>query len=72
MTRPYDVNRETGQICYEAFAGLLGWKWRGLPLPSWEKLEPVEQDAFRAGAHDAMQRGWSQGVEPAGKHKRSG
>jgi hypothetical protein len=65
--------REAGQICYEAYAGALGWEQDGAVMPPWEKLTPRLQDAFRAGAHDVMQRAWTDGrANPAGRHARHG
>jgi hypothetical protein len=68
MTLPSQESAETGRICYETFAGLLGWKFRGVALPPWPDLPQYEQEAFRAGAHDVIQKGWVQ-AQP-GKHRR--
>lgn len=70
MTVPYQESAETGRICYEAFAGALGWRWKGEPLKPWADLELFEKDAFRAGAHDVIQKGWVTHKAPAGRHTR--
>ena len=71
MTVPYEESAEVGKIAYEAFAAALGWKFRGAQLPSWSALPGGEQDAFRAGGHEAIQKGWVQAQPPpTGKHKR--
>lgn len=48
-----------GKINYEGFAGSLGWKRNGAPMPAWRDLPPREQAAFEAAARDVMQRGWA-------------
>ena len=66
-----EPQREAGQINYEGFASSLGWERDGYVLPPWEMLPGREQDAWRAGAHDVMQRGWLDGQEPpAGRHAK--
>ena len=49
--------KETGQACYETYARYLLDR-RGTELPPWESLYDVERDAWRAGAHAAIQEGW--------------
>lgn len=64
MTIPYEESAETGRIFYEAFGAVLGWNFRGAALPSWPQLLPREQEAFRKGAHEVMQQGWTQSQPP--------
>jgi hypothetical protein len=65
--------KSLGQLCYEGFAGALGWEREGHAMKSWELLPLRDQLAFEAGAHDVMQRGWgnSQPHQP-GRHARHG
>jgi hypothetical protein len=49
--------RETGQAAYESFAEYIA-RHRRDQLPTWESLYEVERDAWRAGAHAAVQEGW--------------
>ncbi len=51
-------SRETGQINYEAFAGVHGWTIAGRAMARWDQLAEAEQDAWRAAAHEVMQKGW--------------
>jgi hypothetical protein len=64
-----DEPRPTGQICYEAWAGTLGWRFRGARLPSWKSLEPYEREAFTEGAHTVIQKGWAE-AQPSSTAKR--
>jgi len=69
---PWDEQpKPTGQLNYEAFAAALGWKFRGAQLPAWARLEAYEQEAFTAGAHQVIQKGWVQ-AQPGGtaRHRR--
>jgi hypothetical protein len=74
VTAPRGEPQETGRIFYEAFAAGLGWQFRDTRLPAWPDLYPAEQDAFRLGAHEVMQKGWAQAQAPApaprGRHER--
>src|SRR5690242_20592939 len=49
--------RETGQVNYEAFAGAHGWTIAGRAMARWDQLAEAEQDAWRAAAHEVMQKG---------------
>jgi hypothetical protein len=63
--------KSLGQLCYEGYAGSLGWERDGHSMPSWEVLPLREQVAFEAGAHDVMRLGW-QDAQPhqAGRHAK--
>jgi hypothetical protein len=65
--------KSTGQICYEGYAGALGWEHGGKAMPPWELLPLREQVAFEAGAHDVLRLGWQDAQpHPAGRHARHG
>ena len=65
--------KSIGQICYEGYAGALGWDQDGESMKPWERLTLREQVAFEAGAHDVMQRGWADGGHrTGGRHARHG
>jgi hypothetical protein len=51
--------KETGQIAHDAFRAKMGWE----PL-AWEDLSWREQEAWRAAAHEVMQKGWTQAQRP--------
>lgn len=60
--------RETGQMAYEAFAGAHGWTIAGRAMAPWDRLAETEQDAWRAAAHEVMQKGWTDAQR--GRHHR--
>lgn len=65
--------KSIGQLCYEGYAGALGWEQNGKSMVSWEHLTLREKVAFEAGAHDVMQRGWQDAQpHPPGRHARHG
>ncbi len=47
-----------GQINYEAFAAILGWRIDGQRMPLWPQLADREQQAWHAAAGDVLQKGW--------------
>lgn len=43
------------QIAYAAYGETVAWKnYQGLPMPTWEKLPPKIQEAWRAAAFAAV------------------
>lgn len=65
--------RDCGQVAYEAWAAVLGWKdFRdGSRLPFWVDLPETVRIAFLESAHAVLQECWEGKKRPGtGSHRR--
>jgi hypothetical protein len=51
-------NMETGQIAYEAYAGVVNWHG----MEPWSRLSDMAREPWRAAAHTVIQKGWKEGA----------
>lgn len=62
-------SRETGQLAYEAYARMKGWRGSdGYDMWAWEQLSSEEQEAWREAAHAAIRLGWVEAQPKAHPH----
>lgn len=58
-------SRESGQLCYEAYASARNWAG----MSPWGYLSAADQDAWREAAHETIRKAWVESAR-APRHRR--